>query len=215
MNKKRKIAVFLVVVLAAAMFKSVGFTEEILEVEEIMTVSEESMIEEVEQSDTEMNFDMSEDTFIQSEELFDENAALENETESAIFIEEEIIVDISDAQSVDTGENDETDLQETHSVSGECGIHGANILWELDAEGILWIRGSGEMNNWSAPNRSPWSEYLDQISRIVVAEGVTSVGDYAFCGSSSIIDIQLADSVKSIGEYAFSSCIGLTEIKIG
>lgn len=195
MNKKRKIAVFLVVVLAAAMFKSVGFTEEILEVEEIMTDSEESLIEEVEQSEIEMNGDM--------------------ETESAICIEEEIIVDISDAQSVDTGKNDETDAQEAHSVLGECGIHGANILWELDAEGILWIRGSGEMNNWSAPNQSPWSEYLDQISRIVVAEGVTSVGDYAFCGSSSIIDIQLADSVKSIGEYAFSSCIGLTEIKIG
>ncbi len=49
---------------------------------------------------------------------------------------------------------------------------------------------------------------------ITIPSGVTSIGDYAFCGCSSLMSITIPDSVTSIGSSAFSSCTGLTAVYI-
>ena len=52
------------------------------------------------------------------------------------------------------------------------------------------------------------------IKDLVIPNSVTSIGDYAFYGCSSLISITIPDSVTSIGDYAFKGCDSLTSITI-
>ena len=52
------------------------------------------------------------------------------------------------------------------------------------------------------------------LTKIVIPNGVTSIGGSAFSKCSSLTEIVIPDSVTSIGGYAFNSCSSLTEIVI-
>lgn len=60
----------------------------------------------------------------------------------------------------------------------------------------------------------PWGEYLSQIKKITVNEGVTSISDLAFVMCSNLIEVNLPDSLRKIGCGAFNYCINLKEIYI-
>ena len=57
-------------------------------------------------------------------------------------------------------------------------------------------------------------EYKGQGGDVVIPEGVTSIGDLAFCGCSSLASIVIPKGVKSIGAEAFEYCKSLTSIVI-
>ena len=71
--------------------------------------------------------------------------------------------------------------------SGECG---ENVTWKLDSEGMLTIKGEGEMDDYSW-GEAPW-----------------------YFNSSNIISLTIEDGICSIGRYAFNGCINLTSINI-
>ena len=78
-------------------------------------------------------------------------------------------------------------LSLTEPVSGYCGGEGdgTNLTWKLTTDGVLTISGAGAMKNFAMyASDSPWDSYTDYISIIILEEGVTSIGDYAFsyCG---------------------------------
>mgnify|MGYP000878221135 CR=1 FL=1 len=62
-------------------------------------------------------------------------------------------------------------------------------------------------------NQSPVYNNSD-VKKIVIEDGVTSIGDSAFSYCSSLTNITIPDSVTSIGAYAFSNCWDLTSITI-
>ena len=47
-----------------------------------------------------------------------------------------------------------------------------------------------------------------------IPNSVTSIGDYAFSGCSSLTSVTIPDSVTSIGKWAFSECKSLTSVTI-
>ncbi|MBO5416182.1 MAG: leucine-rich repeat domain-containing protein, partial [Clostridia bacterium] len=98
--------------------------------------------------------------------------------------------------------------------SGTCGADGDNLTWTLDtATGELVISGEGAMATWRNYADVPWYAYLSSIRNVTIKNGVTSIGDFAFCCSYHT-SVTIPNSVTSIGDYAFNNCINLTSVKI-
>ena len=96
--------------------------------------------------------------------------------------------------------------------SGTCG---AEVTWTLDSEGVLTISGSGYMyDNGSSASGAPWYGSRSRVKSAVIADGVTSIGVYAFYDCTSLTSVTIPDSVTSIGGEAFFNCTSLTSVTI-
>ena len=102
------------------------------------------------------------------------------------------------------------------------GISG-DVSWTLYDDGTLvigeTITGSGKMADYPRSNARPWWRinnvvYLQQITSVIVKEGVTSIGDYAFFYMQKLTNLELPDSITSIGDSAFGTCKSLTSVVI-
>ena len=104
-------------------------------------------------------------------------------------------------------------------ASGDCGKDRSNVTWKLDSAGLLTISGEGEMEDYSAIGyaydnwitTAPWQ---NRASKLIIQEGVTSIGGYAFYNCGALKSVTIPDSVTSIGGYAFNGCTGLTSVTI-
>jgi len=92
------------------------------------------------------------------------------------------------------------------------GICGDNLIWTLDENGVLVISGTGDMYDYSF-DTSPFYKNTD-IKTVIIEEGVTSIGKYAFNFCSQMSEIIIPATVTTIGEDAFSWCIQMSEISI-
>ncbi|MBR2520833.1 MAG: leucine-rich repeat protein [Oscillospiraceae bacterium] len=81
--------------------------------------------------------------------------------------------------------------------SGTCGD---GITWSLDEGGTLTVSGSGPMADYSYDDLPPWNSVCGLIKKVILSEGVTRLGVYAFCGCTMIEDVVFPSSLKSIGE---------------
>ena len=93
------------------------------------------------------------------------------------------------------------------------GTCGAEVTWTLDSEGVLTISGSGDMYNYGISG-TPWYGSRSRVKSAVIAEGVTSIGSYAFFYCTSLTSVTIPDSVTSIGDEAFDGCRSLTSVAI-
>ena len=96
------------------------------------------------------------------------------------------------------------------ATSGKCG---KNLTWVLEENGTLTITGTGTMSDFT-PESSPWYGYADSIKTVIIENGVTSIGNSAFCWCSNMRSITIPDSVTSIGVSSFARCSNLTSITI-
>lgn len=90
---------------------------------------------------------------------------------------------------------------------------GGHLVCQLDEEGTLTITGEGEMPDFNEHDR-PWHNVRDQIKKVVVQQGVTSIGVNAFSGCTNLTDITIPESITSIGGSSFSDCSSLVSIEI-
>ena len=91
--------------------------------------------------------------------------------------------------------------------SGTCG---ENLTWTLTYNGVLTISGTGDMYNYNYA----YSTYAEIIKNVIVMDGVTSIGKYAFSDCSSLTSITIPNSITSIESKAFYGCYSLTSITI-
>ena len=89
-----------------------------------------------------------------------------------------------------------------------------NLTWTLYADGTLTISGTGAMKNYDY-NDNPSPVYNNSnVKKVVIEDGVTSIGNSAFNECISLTSITIPDSVTSIGESAFSNCSSLQTISL-
>lgn len=109
------------------------------------------------------------------------------------------------------------------TYSGTCG---ENLTWTLDtATGELVISGEGKMDHFQywydgGSARAPWNAYNNYkantiIKSIVVEDGVTSIGSFAFFRCMNLEKVFISDSVVEIEWSAFQYAEKLTDITIG
>ena len=83
--------------------------------------------------------------------------------------------------------------------SGSCGN---SLTWNL-SDGVLTISGSGAMYNYDMVNygtkqRAPWYADREKITCIILSDGVTSIGTYAFDSCRKLKTVFIPDSVTKI-----------------
>lgn len=99
------------------------------------------------------------------------------------------------------------------TAEAESGTCGEAVSWVLDTDGRLTISGTGAMTDF-AYKAAPWYDLRTSITEVVIENGVTSVGDFAFNECSALTSITLPDSITRIGRSAIGSCSALTGITI-
>lgn len=100
-------------------------------------------------------------------------------------------------------------------LSGECG---PNVMWDYDSKThTLHISGNGYMWDYDPHFEMWWDEHEEirtAIKTIVIAPGVTTIGNIVFSGLSSLTFVVIPNSVEKIGMGAFSRCHSLSYINI-
>lgn len=92
--------------------------------------------------------------------------------------------------------------------SGNCGD---DAYWLLTGDGTLTISGTGAM--WD--NTCTWQDVCDQVTKVVIEEGITYIGATAFDECSNLTEAVIADSVTTIGDGAFNYCTKLRSVELG
>ncbi len=98
-------------------------------------------------------------------------------------------------------------------VNYKCGD---NIIWSLNTStGLLEINGNGKMYDYDVlDNKAPWISYRKYIEDVIVSEGITSIGNYAFADCNKMVELSLPSTLKTIGAGSFQVCSSLTQVKL-
>ena len=96
-------------------------------------------------------------------------------------------------------------------ISGSCGD---NVTWMLTSDGTLTISGTGAMTDYYNSGATPWHSVCSQIKSVIIEDGVTRIGNYAFSYCDALAGVTIPDSVTTIGDQAFKDCKALTSMAI-
>ena len=97
-------------------------------------------------------------------------------------------------------------------TSGSCGD---NATWTFYTETqILTISGSGAMTDYTSSTSMPWVNFKDDIQAVVINQGITNIGKYAFSGCANLNSVIIPDGVTTISGFAFCNCSNLTSVTI-
>ena len=95
------------------------------------------------------------------------------------------------------------------TINGKCE---KNLAWQIKGD-TFTISGNGAMEDYLNKN-SPWYDCKELIKKIIVCDGITSIGKNAFRGCVNLTEIKIPEGVTKIGDNAFSWCLYLTEIRL-
>ena len=96
--------------------------------------------------------------------------------------------------------------------------------WVLTSDGTLTVSPTEERYNGKCNMANyhkvdgvltlPWAAYADQITRVVIEEGVHAVGQMAFYELPNLTEVVLPDSIEEVRNYAFKNVVTLTTINL-
>ena len=101
-------------------------------------------------------------------------------------------------------------LEESEKKEGNVtDKDGAVIHWDYYIDGILILSGNGEIPDYTDISYPPWRSYAQgyegykKVQTIIIRNGITRVGNWAFEGYDTVTDLQIGATVTEIGEDAF------------
>ena len=102
----------------------------------------------------------------------------------------------------------------------------AEFRYTLDADGYATIKGyTGDPKTLEIPSEidghpvrsiatHAFGGHESALKRVIIPEGVVSIGDYAFANAPLLSKVTLPSTLESIGRGAFSNCAALTDITL-
>ncbi|MBQ3195168.1 MAG: leucine-rich repeat protein [Clostridia bacterium] len=157
------------------------------------TSGDQSYEESLEETTDDYSYEQSSEEIVESSEVIVESS------EVIVESSEDSLADVSEDIS---SEESSEDLEESINYSFD------------EATGTLAVTGNGAMADYTSASQTPWYSYQSSITKVVIEEGVTSVGDYAFSDCTALTSVSLPQSLTRIGNYAFYFCNNLADIAI-
>lgn len=108
-------------------------------------------------------------------------------------------------------------------VSGKCSD---SASWSLTADGTLTISGTGSTGSYEyvyygsdgygdiLASTSPWATYGDNITSVVVEEGITRIGEFTFFGMRMVTSVTLPSTLTEIAPHSLQTMRSLEEISL-
>ncbi|MBO5452775.1 MAG: leucine-rich repeat protein [Clostridia bacterium] len=98
------------------------------------------------------------------------------------------------------------------------GFHSAassaqTINWYLVGD-TLTVTGTGNMAGKDSASAQPWYPYKDQIKNVVIEEGITQIGKYAFGDLTNVEEIVIPSTVTNVQAAAFIRMSGLKKVTL-
>lgn len=92
---------------------------------------------------------------------------------------------------------------------------GDDVFWSFDQDtACMTISGNGKMDSWEEIDGLPWKHHLKRIRKVVVEDGITFVGDWAFSSCENLTDVVLAGTIEMLGVQCFSACTSLAFVAV-
>ena len=98
----------------------------------------------------------------------------------------------------------------------ESGWCGENVYYYFYSDGTLMINGAGAMYDYGGFfARPPWFDYRDDITKIVICDNITHLGQWAFVKCKHVKELTMPITVNSVTSdvsCAFAGCISIEKI---
>lgn len=120
------------------------------------------------------------------------------------------------AFATDVGNSVAVQTRTEAKTSGYCGAENQkeSVQWAYnESTKVLTIFGDGPMADYDGIKTDtdvgtdndlrPWKPYLNQITEVHIAEGVTAIGNSAFRGMKALKKANIPASIMDLGDYIF------------
>jgi len=96
-----------------------------------------------------------------------------------------------------------------------CGKVTGTVIATLYDDGTFIVTGAGKMKDFnSSESDRPWEGNKTLITNIVIDDGVTSIGNWAFRHCTNLTSVTIGKDVALIGNQAFGYCTKLTSLTL-
>lgn len=101
-------------------------------------------------------------------------------------------------------------FSELSGYESKLHIYADGLTWTIKDGHTLIIEGEGEIPDYTSKIKDdhldspPWYGYRNNVTKVIVGEGITRIGDRALINSESLSEISLPSTLKTIGSEAFS-----------
>lgn len=173
-------------------------------------VGESTQPKQEEDTESEEPEEVAEDDPAENEEVNTTNTVV-----TAEKIEESVDTTSESTENI-TVETPEDVPEQGAATSGNYGVNmGDNIKWTFDEKtGTLTLYGNGEMYDLPDSEYAPWYSLKKDIKKIVVGNGITSIGTDAFYNMVQATDIVIPESVTVIKKCALQGCESIKEVHL-
>lgn len=119
----------------------------------------------------------------------------------------------------DSGTLAVSDTEDFFETTSDEVIQIDDISWYFE-DGTLTISGTGAIENFVSYfdidlgdyTSAPWYWHYNDITAVVIEDGVTSIGDYAFAYCTNLTSVIIPKSIICIGNHAFEACDNIVNI---